>query len=91
MLIMSYIGDHVWLMTSRQTDPDLFQWGVRTRDPTLLIDCYIQLIDVRMEDPVDEANTWAFVRVLIGQFHVDFPVASGEGCCIGISTVEFFL
>ena len=23
MLIMSYIGDHVWLMTSRQTLPDL--------------------------------------------------------------------
>ena len=24
MFIMSYMGDHVWLMTSRQTDPDLF-------------------------------------------------------------------
>ena len=23
MLIISYIGDHVWLMTSRQTEPDL--------------------------------------------------------------------
>jgi hypothetical protein len=23
MLIMSYIGDHVWLMTSKQTEPDL--------------------------------------------------------------------
>lgn len=23
MLIISYIGDQVWLMTSRQTDPDL--------------------------------------------------------------------
>ena len=23
MLIMSYIGDHVWLITSRQTEPDL--------------------------------------------------------------------
>ena len=29
MLIMSYMGDHVWLMTSRQTDPDLrFQASV---------------------------------------------------------------
>lgn len=24
MLIMSYMGDHVWLMTSRQTEPDLY-------------------------------------------------------------------
>ena len=23
MLIMSYMGDHVWLMTSRHTDPEL--------------------------------------------------------------------
>jgi hypothetical protein len=23
MLIMSYMGDHVWLMTSRQTEPEL--------------------------------------------------------------------
>ena len=25
MLIISNIGDHVWLMTSRQTEPDLYE------------------------------------------------------------------
>lgn len=28
MLIMSYIGDHVWLITSRQTEPDLTSFPV---------------------------------------------------------------
>lgn len=28
MLIMSYIGDHVWLITSRHTEPDLLQLSV---------------------------------------------------------------
>jgi hypothetical protein len=31
MLIMSYIGDHVWLMTSRQTLPLLLTLDVRLR------------------------------------------------------------
>lgn len=28
MFIMSYIGDQVWLMTSRQTEPDLTRFPV---------------------------------------------------------------
>ena len=38
MLIMSYIGDHVWLMTSRQTEPDsssIFGWKMRFTKPIL--------------------------------------------------------
>jgi hypothetical protein len=39
-----------------------------------------QLIDVWMEDAVDESYARALVGVLIGQFHMDFPVAAGKWC-----------
>src|SRR5690606_68968 len=32
MLIMSNIGDHVWFMTSRQTDPDLERMPMLAKD-----------------------------------------------------------
>lgn len=39
----------------------------------------VQLVDVGVEDAVYETDAWAFVGVLIGEFDVDFPEATGEG------------
>lgn len=66
MLIMSYMGDHVWLMTSRQTEPELSvsAW-VRTAYSRADC-CNAQLVDVRVKYPVYEADARALVRVLIG-------------------------
>lgn len=33
-----------------------------------------------MEDAIHEANTGAFVWILIWEFDVDFPYTAGEGC-----------
>lgn len=74
MLIMSYMGDQVWLMTSRQTDPDLVPLEI-----ALLIKRQsVQLVDVRVKDPIDEANTRALVRVLVRKLDVDFPETASE-------------
>lgn len=38
MLTMSYMGDHVWLMTSRHTLPEsssMFGWKIRLTKPML--------------------------------------------------------
>lgn len=78
MLIMSYMGDHVWLITSRQTDPDLVD--VVSRDLEMSDKLDSQLIDIRMEDAVDKSYARALVGILIGQLHVDFPVATLEWC-----------
>lgn len=32
MLIISNIGDHVWLITSKHTEPDLGDWFVNIND-----------------------------------------------------------
>lgn len=39
-----------------------------------------QLVNVRVEDPVDKSNAGTLVRVLVRQFDVNLPVATGEGC-----------
>jgi hypothetical protein len=41
----------------------------------------VQLIDIRMEDSVHEADAGALVRILVWYFDVDLPVAAGEGRC----------
>jgi hypothetical protein len=78
MFIMSYIGDQVWFMTSRQTEPDLC---VSERSSGVVEDerC-VQLIDVGVEYPVHEADAGALVRILIWQLHVNLPEATFEGC-----------
>lgn len=78
MLIISNIGDHVWLITSRQTEPDLQRGSLdlfcrRGRDA--------QLINVGVENPVDEADAWRLVGVLIGELDVNFPDPALEWCC----------
>lgn len=77
MLIMSYIGDQVWLMTSRQTEPDLdgkvapvrsalllslyeeTPWMLERLGNRVFLCCkiqYSQLVYIRMEDAVREAD-----------------------------------
>ena len=41
----------------------------------------VQLIDVGVEYPVDEANAGTLVRVLVWQFDVDLPETALERCC----------
>lgn len=76
---MSYIGDHVWLITSKQTDPDL-----RKETISGIIQNSFgfnsQLVNVRMEDSVNEPDARALVWVLIRQLDVDLPMATLEGC-----------
>jgi hypothetical protein len=88
MLIISYMGDHVWLMTSRQTEPDL-RSGQQPSDGLVASTQYVknrfycsQFIDIWVEDAVYEANARALVRVLVGQFDVDLPETSLEWCCL---------
>lgn len=66
MLIMSNIGDQVWLMTSRHTDPDLYAQSVPALLESLFQSNYPPLVNVWMEDLVDEANGRRFVWILIG-------------------------
>ena len=59
---MSYIGDQVWLITSRQTDPEL-----KTSEDNSFQDrnLSIHLIDVWMKYAVDKADARTFVRILV--------------------------
>ena len=75
---MSYMGDHVWLMTSRQTEPDLVD--IMNRDSVMPETFDSQLIDIGMENAVDKSYAGALVWVLIGQFDVNLPVTTLEWC-----------
>lgn len=104
MLIMSYMGDHVWLITSKQTEPDLSCVSPRASVSSLvpriccslflfvldlassfLINCRssvdLQLVYVRVENPICEADARRLVWVLVRQFDVDLPDATFERCC----------
>ena len=67
MLMRSNIGDHVWLMTSRQTVPDL-EW---VRNLCL----NLRFVNVRVVNAVHKTNGRRFVGVLLRQDHSDFPDA----------------
>lgn len=78
MLIISYIGDQVWLMTSRQTLPDL---GI-VRSPDVFGHLSVrdsQLVDVGMEYPICETDTGALIRVLVRKLDMYFPASTSEG------------
>jgi hypothetical protein len=45
-----------------------------------MIDRDVQLVDIRVEYSVDEADAGAFVWVLIREFHVNFPEATLKRC-----------
>lgn len=84
MLIMSYMGDHVWLITSRQTEPDLLSGQQLSDGFVTSTNCMgngiyrSQFVDVGVEDAVYEANARALVRVLVGQLYVDLPKSTLE-------------
>lgn len=86
---MSYIGDHVWLITSRQTDPDLNEEPINIQiihfHEEKVVVGGSQFVNVRVEDSVYKSNAGTLVRVLVGQFNVDLPMATGEGSCRFIS------
>jgi len=84
------MGDHVWLMTSRQTDPDL------TRSPRFQpnlpmpfrvrlgeVGFHLQLVDVGVEDAINKANTRRLIGVLVGKLDVNLPGAALERSCPG--------
>ena len=42
---------------------------------------FLQLVDIRVEDSVHEADAGTFVWILVGKLNVDFPKTTREGCC----------
>ena len=79
MLIMSNIGDQVWLMTSRQTDPELGKSEIHSswdRGGALAS----HLVNVWVKYAVDKADARTFVRILVWQLYVDLPQATFERC-----------
>jgi len=81
MLIMSYMGDHVWLMTSRQTEPELatVSKGMRSEQARRSWS-NVQFINVGVEYPVHEADAGTLVRVLIRQLDVNLPETALKRC-----------
>ena len=77
MLIISNIGDHVWLMTSRQTDPELEMLEVDRYWGSILIS---HLVDVRVKYAVDKADARTFVWILVRQLDMNLPEATFERC-----------
>jgi len=81
MLIISNIGDQVWLMTSRQTDPDLGTHVSTVSNVLLLPLSNLQLVDIWVKDAVDEADARGLVRILVREFDVDLPDTTLKGGC----------
>lgn len=69
------MGDQVWLMTSKQTLPLL---GIVSSHLRRL---HSQLVNVRVEDLVHEANTGRLVGELLWQIDVNLPYTLGEWRC----------
>jgi hypothetical protein len=69
MLIISNMGDQVWLITSRQTEPDL----IHNKHLTYSRAKDVQLINVWVEYAVDKTNAGRLVGILVGKLDVDFP------------------
>lgn len=73
------MGDHVWFITSRQTEPLLSN---RPGQPIRHLQdgmVYGQLVNVRVEDLVHESDAGGLEGVLLGELDVDLPHAAGEG------------
>jgi hypothetical protein len=71
MLTNSYIGVHVWLMTSRQTEPDL-----KLNDG-------LRIVNIRVENLVEEPDRRTLVGVLFGQVKIHGPLAFFVGSLFG--------
>ena len=74
---MSNIGDQVWLMTSRQTEPELNVLVLRiVKD----IRNDSHLVNVWVKYSIHEAYARTLVWILIWQLHMDLPNAAFEWC-----------
>lgn len=79
------MGDHVWLITSRHTEPLLQSKGGNNGDEpwysgAIPDEDHAQFVDIRVKDLVHESDARALERVLVWQFHVYLPHSSCEGC-----------
>ena len=73
------MGDHVWLMTSKQTEPLLYRVsGVRAVVQRCYDDTPAQFIDVGVKDLVHETDTGRLERILVWEFYVDLPNPTSE-------------
>lgn len=65
------MGVQVWLITSRQTDPELSYIY------------YLPVVDVGVEYFVEETDGGAFVGVVLGQVQIHDPNSCLIGCVFG--------
>lgn len=88
MLIISNMGDHVWLITSRHTEPDLMAVS-REHTVKLGLTGRRQLVDIWVEDFVLEPDAGTFVWVLVGELDVDPPESTLERRFIALQYVPY--
>jgi hypothetical protein len=74
------MGDHVWLITSRQTEPLLVNQISFRLSVDETIGLLLQLVDVGVVDLVHESNAGRLERILVRKLDVDLPHASGKWC-----------
>lgn len=70
---MSNMGDQVWLMTSRHTEPELYSSVSMSCVNLIAKMAALQFIYVWVENSVDEADAGAFVWILIWKLYMDLP------------------
>ena len=74
------MGDQVWLMTSKHTEPLLSAEPIST--PTSSVSGgHLQLVDVGMKDLVHETDTGRFVWIFSLQFNVYLPYSACKRSC----------
>jgi len=74
------MGDQVWLITSRHTEPDLKLSAKEIFERPDFAN-NIQLIDVGVEDSVYEADARRLVRVRIRKLDVNLPCSTFKRGC----------
>lgn len=74
------MGDQVWLMTSKHTEPLLHVVLISTQT-TSADDSHLQFIDVGVEDLVHESNTGRFVWIIGLQLDVYLPYSACKWSC----------
>lgn len=78
------IGDQVWLITSKHTEPLLLHRAeVLARHKRTTQSPSSQFVNVWVEDLVHESNARALVWVLLRQFDVNLPYTTCERCYLG--------
>jgi len=72
------MGDQVWLITSKHTEPLLS--GFLTLGRTRHEREDAQFIDIGVEDLVHETDAGRLERILVWQFHMNLPYSSCKRC-----------